>query len=705
MACGVPIIADRRGGIPEVAPAECPSIRLLENGNNKTWRSEEYQNAVVAAVDEFLSNPPDTGPARDAARGRDASAAAWQWERNLDDFFETRYRSNRVGVLRQTVADDNFVHARILASDLRAEGAGTPETEEIAALAERVINQEEQTAEDYASLAISIEQELGSSRFKSMIESLLTPHAEKGRTLRALDVACGNGSFAIMLARAAKEAGVTLDLTLVDYAGPLLEAARPILASEKPDDWPPYRFIARDAQETLADLARDNERFDIVFCGEFIEHVEEPHLLIDRLLAVAAEGGTVGITTPAGPIQDLIPVHERKRGHTHNFTSKHVVRLLRGQEDITVGFVTWPGLSPYTGRTIGQWLITWTPVPGVKSTSVDYRADLAVMRPLERLTACIIAKDAEEYIGGCLKTLSCADAVHVYDTGSKDATKDIARRHGAIVHDGFWDDDFAAARNRLLDLVRDESDWILWIDCDERLVGGHDLRHMIESPLALAFAIKQHHLHIDIDKFHDLPCRVFRAHSDPEIRFHGAVHEQPALDETGTPLVPAVGLDSVDIAHYGYTHANQRMAKLNRNHVIMQNKEIAADSPRTLSWALWLRDLCQRAEWSKDPERKRRLYATIVRVWREKGWDKPEHDPIHAKVAWPSYQMALAGLKVGFRVRSGLAVEKVGTPETPRIKPESFLAFDVEDAERQIAWRTKQVLDAHRGKPPLLVRP
>src|SRR5690606_19356114 len=65
-----------------------------------------------------------------------------------------------------------------------------------------------------------------------------------------------------------------------------------------------------------------------------------------------------------------------------------------------------------------------------------------------------------------------ADEVVVYDTGSTDRTLEIAREHADTVVEGYWDDDFAGARNRALDHAT--GDWILVIDADETFEGSPD---------------------------------------------------------------------------------------------------------------------------------------------------------------------------------------------------------------------------------------
>lgn len=85
------------------------------------------------------------------------------------------------------------------------------------------------------------------------------------------------------------------------------------------------------------------------------------------------------------------------------------------------------------------------------------------------LSACIIARDEAEHIARCLESAcAVADQVVVVDTGSRDATVEIARSYGVTLGHFAWCDDFAAARNASLELAT--GDWILWLDADDYLL-------------------------------------------------------------------------------------------------------------------------------------------------------------------------------------------------------------------------------------------
>lgn len=86
---------------------------------------------------------------------------------------------------------------------------------------------------------------------------------------------------------------------------------------------------------------------------------------------------------------------------------------------------------------------------------------------VSKITACLIVKNEEEMILRSLSSVSEADEIIVCDTGSKDATVQIAKDFGATVVFFDWCDDFSAARNFAKSHASNE--WILSIDADEFL--------------------------------------------------------------------------------------------------------------------------------------------------------------------------------------------------------------------------------------------
>jgi tetratricopeptide (TPR) repeat protein len=186
----------------------------------------------------------------------------------------------------------------------------------------------------------------------------------------------------------------------------------------------------------------------------------------------------------------------------------------------------------------------------------------------------MIVRDEERMLPACLASArEAADEIVVVDTGSRDATRDVARRHGARVVEFAWCDDFAAARNEALRYAT--GDWILQLDADERLAPGaaagvrRAVRDGVEhGALRLHNAVRVDASAADVvagDERIGEPLllpRLFRRH--PGMRYQGVVHE--SLEEWWAERgVPAREVDA-DVVHLGATaEARSSGGKAERN--------------------------------------------------------------------------------------------------------------------------------------------
>ena len=190
------------------------------------------------------------------------------------------------------------------------------------------------------------------------------------------------------------------------------------------------------------------------------------------------------------------------------------------------------------------------------------------MRPA--LSACLIVKNEERWISGCLESLlSAADEIVVADTGSTDRTLELVERFPARRISIPWTDDFSAARNR----CREEATgrWILSIDADERVDARNArlIRKMLETKADGVFvtircpAVAGHTPFVETGR----QCRLFR--NDPRFLFRGRIHEQVVdsiLAAGGT-----IAESEIVIDHLGYaTDAETLKGKWERNLALLQ---------------------------------------------------------------------------------------------------------------------------------------
>jgi glycosyltransferase involved in cell wall biosynthesis len=171
------------------------------------------------------------------------------------------------------------------------------------------------------------------------------------------------------------------------------------------------------------------------------------------------------------------------------------------------------------------------------------------------LSACLIVRDEADNLPRCLESIGGAvDEIVVYDTGSTDGTVPLARRLGARVVEGHWDDDFARARNDALAHCRGM--WVLWVDADEAL--------RCEEPAALRRSLAARPADVEgllvlIDNLRGNEagtvlthpaCRLFRRACG---HWQGRLHEQVVARQGTTALaLSVVDRELVHLTHWGY---------------------------------------------------------------------------------------------------------------------------------------------------------
>ena len=186
--------------------------------------------------------------------------------------------------------------------------------------------------------------------------------------------------------------------------------------------------------------------------------------------------------------------------------------------------------------------------------------ELSPSKP-HRIALVMIVRDEARCIERCLASARpWVDEMRVLDTGSSDATAEIAQRCGAQVAHFPWARDFAAARNAALALT--DAAWCLVLDADEWISGGGAaLAALKREPAAF---IGQVRVNSSFDagggSAGEAPSWIARV-LPHGVRYAGRVHEQPQSHLPRRRL-------TLEVAHDGYLDAQMRR-KRGRNEQLL----------------------------------------------------------------------------------------------------------------------------------------
>jgi tetratricopeptide (TPR) repeat protein len=170
-----------------------------------------------------------------------------------------------------------------------------------------------------------------------------------------------------------------------------------------------------------------------------------------------------------------------------------------------------------------------------------------------RISLCMIVRDEQEMLGRCLSSIApFVEEIVIVDTGSKDATIEIARRFDAKVIEREWTGSFAEARNASFEAAG--GDWLLYLDADEVLVAedGPALRALAARTWREAFVFREiNHTGTGGQTSAVTSDALRMVRNRPQYRFRGALHEQIAWS-LPTHLPERIEATEVRIEHFGY---------------------------------------------------------------------------------------------------------------------------------------------------------
>lgn len=140
------------------------------------------------------------------------------------------------------------------------------------------------------------------------------------------------------------------------------------------------------------------------------------------------------------------------------------------------------------------------------------------------LTLAVMVRDDAKRLDRCLASATgYVDEICVLDTGSKDDSVEIAKKHGARVKEIEWPNNFGQALNILLAIV--ETPWTVRLDSDEWFDShqAQQLRRATEMREASGFYLVRRDISLE-GKFAEIEVmRLWRTH--PDVQYVGAVHE------------------------------------------------------------------------------------------------------------------------------------------------------------------------------------
>ena len=181
---------------------------------------------------------------------------------------------------------------------------------------------------------------------------------------------------------------------------------------------------------------------------------------------------------------------------------------------------------------------------------------------MTHLTAIVLTHNEAEQIADCIKLLRFADRIIVFDSFSTDETVSIAQRLGADIYQHEFEN-YAEQRNAALDAADEMTDWVLFVDADERItdVLAEEIRQKILLPEYAGWRLPRHNYIFGVltkgaGWYPDYQTRLLRV-GQAQYDRERAVHEVVKLyGAEGTLRNPIIHYNYRDIAHFNAKQEN-----------------------------------------------------------------------------------------------------------------------------------------------------
>lgn len=203
---------------------------------------------------------------------------------------------------------------------------------------------------------------------------------------------------------------------------------------------------------------------------------------------------------------------------------------------------------------------------------------------MPKISACIISYNEEKKIEDCLRSLDgVADEIIVVDSLSTDATRDIARKYTDKIFEQAF---LGHVEQKNLAVSKANHDWILSLDCDERLSDKLKtsilaIKNQLDDADAYRMARKTFYVYRWLNHcwYPDKKVRLFNKH---KARWGGInPHDKVIVDSDRIVMLQG------DILHYSFDSISAHLQTLDKfteigaNEIIKRGKKVNLLSPFT----------------------------------------------------------------------------------------------------------------------------
>lgn len=630
-ACGTPVVTTKNFALTETVCDERSGI-LIPGLPQQPEYVQSFASTVLRLLDDrdTLKSLSSQGPVWIEEAGFTWEKVAKSWEAYFTKLLLDRWKTRSSDILDQLEYESDLAPALTIASEMEDEA--------------RVNHLEELISQAWESKNTPIPLEHLTANWKASVDAMprITTllNQLKVRPTKILDLLPGDVSFGILLKKAISD----VHLTIAEPKQGQKERLRAF--SNTVDDG---KIVFTDH----ADLQKfDEGEFDLIVLSDVINCVDQPWEFLNAAMRCLSDDGRILILTAYNA---ETPTKAKAHDRLWNLSFADFRNMFVTEHDLNAIFCE--HFVNGSGRMYGHWISVIRKYP-VNPIFVERRKTST--RPYESLACCMIVKDEEDNLRKCLKSVvSYVDKLVVVDTGSSDSTVSIAKSFGAEVREIEFDN-FSQARN---ESIRDiNTSWILWLDADEMLVGGPQLRRYLQTRIYEGFVVRQHHLMLDIQGTHDVPIRLLR--NKPHYKFTGNIHEHcedVSVHEFDEAIHPSLVLPDVNLAHYGYTNEKIRRKKCSTRNMALLIRDVKEHPHRKLTWILVMRDFLNIARWHEErmgPPKINSIGHTLLQacVWLFYKHFSDSKSRYY-EIAFPMYQAALTLLGV-----AGLCYEDCLSP-------------------------------------------